>query len=216
MAKDKNTRLYLLLSWMVFTPWVSTLVLTQWIIGHEYVVNEFDVKLWTLFFMLSAITMGLAITPTTFIALVCGYFLGFESALYVVVSYQAASFIGYFLGRLANENFIEAITTKYAKAQEISHNIDRNQWKTVFLARLSPALPFGVMNIVLSVSGIRPMPFFVGGLLGMLPRTLFFLWVGAQAPRLITALESDQHFFLGICITLGILFIMFKVLKPKP
>ncbi len=206
----------MLMSWMTLMPWFSTFTLTYLALQYEELIRSFTSLHWMYFFALSVFSMGLAITPTTFISLVCGYFLGYYAVIPVVVSYQLASLVGYVLAQKMDNQTIDWVEKKFPKAAPIFANVESRQWLTTFLARVSPALPFGLMNVVLSVSGVRFGPFFLGGLLGMLPRTLFFIWLGAQAPILVEAVQTNDYFGLFIVLSVAGIFGLFYILRPKP
>lgn len=204
------------MGWMTAIPWVSTVVISYLALEHETWIRSFTLLPWVGFFFMSVFSMGLAITPTTFISLLCGYFLGIEAIVPVVVCYQFASLVGYGLAQTMDHQTLDWVKEKFPKSAPIFSNVERRQWMTTFLARISPALPFGLMNVVLAVSGVRLSPFFFGGLVGMLPRTVFFVWLGSQAPLLIEALQTkDQLMWFLLLSALGI-FGLYKLLKPKP
>jgi uncharacterized membrane protein YdjX (TVP38/TMEM64 family) len=201
--------------WMTIAPWISSIGLTFLAVFYEEPILLFGLGEWTLLFGITILTMGLAITPTTFISLLCGYFLGFESLVFVVICYQMASLIGFQLANVLDHDLIRLATAKFPKSEQIFDNVKRNQWLTTIMARISPALPFGLMNVVLSITGIRRLPFFVGGLIGMLPRTAFFLWLGSKASLLKEALQSSGNIGWSIAITLAVFYGFYLLLKPK-
>lgn len=200
---------------MTIVPWISTITITYVAIENEAWVEGFTTGSWTLFFIASIFSMGLAITPTTFISLLSGYFLGWHAILPVIFSYQFASMIGFMLAQKADVHTLEWVKEKFPKSSSIFLNVERRQWMTTFLARISPALPFGLMNVVLAVSGVRLRPFFLGGLVGMLPRTLFFIWLGSQASVLVEALQSEDHLTWFVILSALGIFALFKMLTAK-
>lgn len=203
------------MAWMTLMPWVSTLTLSYVAYEQEELIRTFTTVQWTYFFTLSVLSMGLAITPTTFISLVCGYFLGYNAIIPVILSYQLASLVGFGLAQKMDNHTIDWVRQKFPKSAPIFSNVANRQWLTTFLARISPALPFGLMNVVLAISGVKFGAFFIGGLLGMLPRTLFFIWLGAQAPALIEAVQTNDYLGLFIVLSVAGIFGLYKILKPK-
>jgi len=203
------------MTWMTVTPWVSTLAITYLAIEHQAFIRTFTALPWFGFFVVSVVSMGLAITPTTFVSLLSGYFLGFDAIIPIIISYQLASLLGFGLAQKMDNQTVIWIQKKFPKSAPIFANVERKQWMTTFLARISPALPFGLMNVVLSISGVKFSPFFFGGLIGMLPRTLFFIWLGSQAPLLLEALQTkDQLTWFVLLSAIG-LFGLYGMLKPK-
>lgn len=200
---------------MSVMPILSSLFISSYVLLHEEVLNSFQIVDWVVFYAVSVLTMAFAVTPTTFICLLSGFLIGFSSLIPIVVSYQAASAVGYFLSNNLSDRFIEMLQMKYPKGGVLLKNVSENQLSLTLLSRLSPALPFAIMNVVLSISGIRFRPFFLGGLIGMLPRTVFFIWVGIQASNLTEALDSKMNMILVIIISLAAIILMAYLLKRK-
>ncbi|MDW3208618.1 MAG: VTT domain-containing protein [Reichenbachiella sp.] len=213
---NNRSGMFMLMAWMTLMPWFSTVSLSYLALEHEELIRSFSLLQWLCFFTICIFSMGLAITPTTFISLVSGYFLGYHAIIPVVLSYQLASLVGYGLAQKLDNHTIDWVEERFPKSAPIFANVESRQWLTTFLARISPALPFGLMNVVLAVSGVRFGPFFLSGLLGMLPRTLFFIWLGAQAPMLVEAVQSNDYFGLFIVLSVAGIFGLFYILKPKP
>ncbi len=213
MGKANFNRFYFLVIWTGVVPLLSSASITLLIIKNEPIIAEFSFWQWGIFYLLSVFTMTLAITPTTFMALISGFFLGIDGIIPIVISYQLASLIGYYLAGKLDEGFLQFIQVKYPKSRRIIDNLHQNQLGLTFLSRLSPALPFAIMNVVLSVSGIRLLHFFWGGLIGMLPRTLLFVWVGLEASKLSDAMVGNENIYITIGISVLILFIIYKLLN---
>lgn len=198
--------------WMTVMPWLSTASLTLIAIKYESIIAGFAFQIWSVFFVASIFSMGLAITPTTFISLICGYFLGINAVIPVIISYQLASLLGYYLAKKVDEHTVDQVRQKYPASQSIFLNVKRKQWMTTFLARISPALPFGLMNVILAIAGVKPGPFFFGGLVGMLPRTLIFIALGSQAPVLVDAVQTNDYLVWLVLLSIVGLFALYRLL----
>jgi len=149
---------------------------------------------WVFSYSIIVLTMTFALTPTTVIALVSGYFLGFYAILPVVVSYSLASVAGYFISKPLGPNFQTVIRSSYPKIDSFVHQMmDKSPISFVIFGRISPVLPFAVMNVVLPLISIRFKPFFWGGLIGMLPRTLLAILTGKLAKDLLSLLKHPSN-----------------------
>lgn len=214
--EDKNhIKLYGLMLWMGIVPFLSSATITLLAINYEPTIANFEMWAWVFFYFTTIGTMALAITPTTFIALISGYFLGFNGLVPIIISYQLASLLGYNLAKKFDDSFIELLKNKYPSSKQMFENVNRNQVVLVLLSRLSPALPFAIMNVVLSISRISIINFFWGGLFGMLPRTIFFIWIGLKASELNEALEGNQNLYVSIGLSALIVYIIYRVLKRQ-
>ncbi|PIB36738.1 hypothetical protein BFP72_15680 [Reichenbachiella sp. 5M10] len=210
----QNKSIGILMLWMAIVPLSASVLSAYFLVGREEAMSEWTMVAWLLLYGLTAVTMAMAITPTTYVALLSGYFFGWESLVAVVVAYQCASVLGYGLAKLLNEGFVSNLVKVYPKAKGYMDNVSQKQWATTVLSRLSPALPFALMNVVLSSSGIRFVPFFFGGLFGMLPRTVLFVWVGSKAHELQDALYQDQGVLWSLLISLVVLYAIYRLLRP--
>lgn len=190
-----NRRSAALALWMAIVPLTVSSLITVYALQYEHLIASFDTTAWGLYFMGSCLTMALAFTPTTFIATLSGYFLGMASAPFVILAYIVASFLGYQLTHLVdNGHFIQTIKElpggKGEKALGFLEGVNQNQFGLIIMARISPVLPFALMNVMLPIAGVRLRAFLLAGTIGMLPRTLFFIWLGSQAQELRTLIEE--------------------------
>jgi uncharacterized membrane protein YdjX (TVP38/TMEM64 family) len=145
-----------------------------------------------LYFVVISITMSLALTPTTFVALVSGFYLGWQGFPGVVVSYGIASLIGYTLARLIDHGKMMSFLNRFEKTMYLMQELREQSWSLIFLTRISPVLPFALMNFVLSLLQVDKKRFFLASIVGMLPRTLFFFWIGTQASDIIKLLQDPD------------------------
>lgn len=203
------------IAWLTFAPLVFSSMLTIYVIAYEDWIGTFEWHEWTFVFGLVVVTMSLACTPTTFLAVVTGYFLGMTGTVWVVISYMSASLIGYFMGQKLAKGFLGDYIKENVKARRIIARASNKRLLVTVLSRLSPALPFALMNVVLSVAKIPIGTFLLGGLVGMLPRTLLFVWLGSQAEMLKSALERNEGVWPVILLT-ALVFIIFYWIMKNP
>ena len=145
-----------------------------------------------LYFTVVSCTMALALTPTTFVALVSGFYLYWEGFPGVVVSYGIAALIGYSLAQLIDHGKMMSFLNRFEKARILMQELRNQSWSLIFLTRISPVLPFALMNFVLSLLQVDKRKFFLASIVGMLPRTLFFFWIGTQASDIINLLQDPE------------------------
>lgn len=221
-----NRKTLFLFLWMALVPLTVSSVISFYAINYEPLVRSFESPTWLFLLLASCFTMGFALTPTTFIALLSGFFLGWKAAPYVVIAYTAASLIGYHLTHfIDNGTFLQTIKQlpgkKSSQIEQFFKGLQGNQFGIIVMARISPVLPFAIMNVVLPVAGVNLKNFLIAGTLGMLPRTLFFIWVGSQAQELRTLIEegntditSQLVFVVLLAISLiGLFYYGKKILK---
>jgi uncharacterized membrane protein YdjX (TVP38/TMEM64 family) len=159
------------------------------------------------YFGVVSFTMAFALTPTTYVALVTGFLLGWPSFPGVVVSYGLAAMLGYMVARIIDEGKLLAFLNRFEKTALVMEELRKQSWSLIILTRISPVLPFALMTFVLSVMKINRRKFLLASLIGMLPRTLFFFWVGTQAQSLITLLSDPDGGTGGQVLLVGLVVI---------
>jgi uncharacterized membrane protein YdjX (TVP38/TMEM64 family) len=106
---------------------------------------------------------------------------------------------------------------QFPKAEGVMAELRDQSWSLIILTRISPVLPFAFMTFVLSLVGVPRGRFLVASMAGMLPRTLFFFWVGTQAQDLLSLLQDPNagtsgKLLLGalVLVSLGGLYFLFN------
>lgn len=166
--------------------------------------------------------MALAITPTTFIALTCGYFLGIKCIPWLIISYTLASLIGFGIAKFIGNKALKSTISTLPKLQIIVNGLKEHEYVVIFLTRISPILPFAFINGVLGILDCNWKRFLIAGTLGMLPRTLLFIYIGSEVNNIVEmfkngkSMSSSQYVFYTLLIIsiLG-MFWLFKQISTK-
>lgn len=174
-------------------PLLSSSIITALLIQNQDFFQSLTLEQWLPFFALSTLTMAAAITPTTFIALVSGYFLGWQAAGFMIGSYLMASVLGYMFGQFLDGGRLLGSLCHQPKIRLLIEEIKKRDWVVMVLVRISPVLPFSLINLLLPATGLKFKVFVLAGFFGMLPRTLFSIWAGLQAQTLIQLLQNPEQ-----------------------
>ena len=174
-----------------------------------------------LYFAAVALTMALALTPTTFVAIVTGYFMGWAGLPGMVAAYALAAALGYELALHLDQGKLRGFLLNFPKADAVLRELQRQSWQLIVLTRLSPVLPFAFMTFVLAMVGVPRGRFLGASVLGMLPRSLFFYWLGTQAQDVLALLHdpsqgtSSKLLFIGLVMAslLGLYSLFNRALK---
>jgi uncharacterized membrane protein YdjX (TVP38/TMEM64 family) len=204
-SKNKSSLFTLLLT-MVLPLSFSSLALYG-IAQYQAEILQFCIVQWILFYGVTTLTMALALTPTTFVAIVSGYFLGWESLYGLVPSYLAASLLGYRLAQFIDRGKFMAHLQGNPKVSSMLSSMKKGEFWWIFFCRLSPALPFAMMNILLSFLHTGIGAFIGGSMVGMLPRTLLSVWLGLQAKDIIKILSGQEQAGHNQLVAIGLLVI---------
>jgi len=181
--------------------------------------------------LLGLLGCGLALLPTHVLSLLCGWAFGVPAGLTVaLLTATAASPIGYSVGRrLAGQGLsgggVEGgrsggagLAQRYPRAAAVCEAVARaSLWRAgvlVGLLRLSPVVPYGSTNVLAAVFGVPLRPFVWGTLVGLAPRVLAVVWVGAGLERLASGgALSPWLFGAGVLATVAALGLIGRVTK---
>lgn len=81
--------------------------------------------------------------------------------------------------------FRDILTKKFGRQLSIiNQNIERDGIWYLFTLRLLPLFPFSLVNLLMAVTTIRTLPFFIMSQLGMLPATILFVFAGQRLTKI--------------------------------
>lgn len=174
-------------------PLLMSSFIVYYILKNESVLAAFGWEQWLLLSIVFIATSIIALTPPTLLAMVYGYFLSFWALPYLFFLNMAAISLVYFITNKWLGDVLLQVINQNSKAQKIVNDIKSDELKVIFLAKLSPVLPFALTNFVFALSGARFRNIFLGGFFGMIPRTTLAVWVGMEASEIKTLLENPNQ-----------------------
>lgn len=128
--------------------------------------------------------------PTVIFALAAGALfslpMGFVVAL---VSSLAVSSGGFWAGRYLSRGWVIINATSNKKIQALDNLVAEKGWKIVLLLRLSAILPFTILNYGLGLSKISYKHFILASLIGMVPGTLVYVYLGSLAGKMVFEMD---------------------------
>ncbi len=220
LLKTNKRSIVLLLVLTILPSLVSFISL---IIVYNYAssLQAFLLPQWILFYLACSITMALALTPTTYIALLSGYFLGWASLMGLIPSYVVASLIGFFLAVKIDKGNLLNQLKENKKISSTTENLKKDEFWVIFFCRISPVLPFAMMNVFLSFMNVKLKNFILGSVLGMLPRTILSVWIGLTAGDIVDIVTKNNQpgistylmVFFMLVSAIGLYFIFVRAIK---
>lgn len=185
-----NKRLLAVMAATAMLPLTFFSVVILLILDNQWVFELSGSILFLILTAGSALFIGLALTPSIIAASLCGYFLGWAGLLAILISYPVAAVIGLLAGR-----FIISFTgiSPFREMQEYSKYLialSNREMILVIYSRLSPVMPFAMMNVFLATLPLHWSKYIAGSLIGMLPRTLIFFWTGMNADEIWAFIRS--------------------------
>jgi uncharacterized membrane protein YdjX (TVP38/TMEM64 family) len=94
----------------------------------------------------------------------------------------AGATAAFLLGRTFLRDWAHRKTSDSPRVRAIWRAVEREGFKVVLLLRLSPLVPFNVLNYALSLSNVRVGTYVAASALGMLPGTVLYVYLGSLAP----------------------------------
>jgi uncharacterized membrane protein YdjX (TVP38/TMEM64 family) len=139
-------------------------------------------------FALYVFVAACSIPLATVLSLAIGWYFGFWRGL-VLVSFASTSgaTIAFLLSRYL---FRDAVQRRFGARLERFHAaLEREGALYLFALRLTPAVPFFVINVVMGLTRLPVRTFWWVSQVGMLPATCIFIYTGASLPDLQTLAE---------------------------
>jgi uncharacterized membrane protein YdjX (TVP38/TMEM64 family) len=90
-----------------------------------------------------------------------------------------ASTLAFLLGRFAGRAWVQRRLEQHPRFAAVDAAMGEGGFKIVFLLRLSPIIPYSVLNYALGVTRVRLRDYFLASSLGMLPGTFLYVYLGS-------------------------------------
>ncbi|MEN2281502.1 VTT domain-containing protein [Algoriphagus sp. SE2] len=175
--------------WVTTMPFIgSTIFAVNYDLLNKYSLNGMaDYLTYTI---IGAFLMGLALLPTTLIALASGFFIGWVSLPFLILGYSLASVLGYGLGKVFNMELTEQLFKKNPKFHAEIESRREKEGSLVFFVRISPVVPFAISNFLFASLDVSLYKVLIFGIPGMLTRTVIAFTAGIIANSYLAAKES--------------------------
>ena len=164
-------------------------------------------------FALAYVAATVLFLPGSILTLGAGfaYGVGLGTAA-VVVAANLGALVAFVLGRTVARGWVAAKVQENARFAAIDHAVGREGLKIVLLTRLSPIFPFNLLNYAFGVTGVSAQDYVIGSLIGMLPGTLMYVYLGSLITN-VSELASGRasggsmqqlFYFAGLAATVGV------------
>lgn len=116
-----------------------------------------------------------------------GIFTFWKAFAVVVVGANLGALAAFLLTRTFLRERVALWATGNPKFAALDRAIGREGVKMVLLVRLSPVFPFTLLNYFLGLTTVRVSSYVLGNLIGMLPGTFLYVYIGATARDALSA-----------------------------
>jgi uncharacterized membrane protein YdjX (TVP38/TMEM64 family) len=154
-----------------------------------------------------AVMAGLGLLPTHIQALLGGLAFGLWRGTFAALAgiFGAATIAYLIAQRVAGERVVRLITEQPKWKAVYDALLGRGFWKTLLimtLVRLPPNSPFAITNLVLASTRVRWLPYAIGTVIGIAPRTAAAVWIGSQLADLDLKNARQTWFFVSGLVAL--------------
>lgn len=155
--------------------------------------------------------------PGSWLTLFAGFAFGqtWSGFAYTLACVSLGSTLGatcaFLVGRSLYRTTAETYVRNNTRFQRLDVGVRQRGFGIVFLSRLSPLLPFNLLNYAFGVSQVSLRDYILGSWLGMLPGTVMFLSLGSALGNLADVwterrpASAGQTWLLGLGVTASIL-----------
>ena len=144
------------------------------------------------FALITAGALALALLPSLVMAALAGALFGISGIIPAVGSYLLACTLAFEVVRRFLRPSVQAAILRSARARAVQEELQQVTLRVIILSRLSPTIPFALMNILLGVSPVSRSMYLWGSFLGMLPRTAAAVAIGAGAHAALATLSAGE------------------------
>jgi len=132
---------------------------------------------WLVFFG-AYVLAAVLLLPGSVLTLGAGVAFGFSIGLpLVVVSAAAASSAAFFVSRYLARDLVMRRFGHGRRFRAVDQAVAREGTKIVFMLRLSPVVPYNVLNYILGLTGIRFWNYLFASVAGSLPATILYVYI---------------------------------------
>lgn len=179
--------------WLIGLLVVAVVVLLRFLpVGELLVHLQSSIKNLGLFAPIAYVLLYVATTvlliPGSLLTIGAAGIFSFWKALAVVL---VGANIGALCAFLLTRTFLRERVALWAagnpKFAALDRAIGREGFKMVLLVRLSPVFPFALLNYLLGLTTVRTSSYVLANLIGMLPGTFLYVYIGATARDALSA-----------------------------
>lgn len=135
-----------------------------------------------LLFIAAYVVATVALLPGSVLTLAAGFAYGPVGGLLVASPASViAATIAFLLGRTWLRGWVKRQIATSPRARALDRVVGRDSFKVILLLRLSPVIPFNVLNYGLGISEATLGRYVVASFIGMLPGTWMYVYLGSLA-----------------------------------
>jgi len=130
--------------------------------------------------------------PDSLLTIAAGALFGLARGLALVsIGSMLGATAAFFLGRTLARDWVHRRAERWPKFRALDRAISRHGFWVVFLTRLSPIIPYGLLNYAYGITTVRVRDYLLASWIGMLPGTLLYVYAGTAAANLTEVISGQ-------------------------
>ncbi len=205
MAQTKNAKLVFIAA-IILAVGVAFLFLPvrQWFTQLQGHIENLG-PLGPIVFVLSYVVLTLFLIPGSALTLGAGAIFGlWRGAVIVIIGANLAALCSFLLARTFLRERVEQWAKGNPRFAALDRAIGREGFKMALLSRLSPIFPFTLLNYFLGLTKVRLGSYVLANLIGMLPGTFLYVYLGATARDALTGGSGLLVKAVGLAATIAV------------
>jgi uncharacterized membrane protein YdjX (TVP38/TMEM64 family) len=170
------------------------------------------------FFFISVMAV-ISLVPTSAVTIAAGVAFGLMGFPLVLVAATIGGACAFLIARHLATDQVKHLVEDLPRSKAIYNAVSDGGWKMVFLLRLSPIMPFSVLNYVLGATELRFWPFVSASFVGIIPAVALYVYLGALGEAVIVgeAIGTVRWLllFLGLAATLVAVFYIVRKARAE-
>ncbi|MGK0283077.1 MAG: putative membrane protein YdjX (TVP38/TMEM64 family) [Patiriisocius sp.] len=197
LSGKKISQLALLALLMAVIVWAWTRIpLNEWIEHFRFWILDLGL-LGVVVFIVAYSAFTIILAPVSLLTLSAGLAFGVWGFPLVIASATLAATLAFLFGRYALRDQVLRWINQDRKLLSLSKAVSAEGWRIVGLLRLSPLVPFGMQNYLLSITEIKLVPYVLASAIGMMPGTALYVYIGTLGQAVGRA-SAIQWWFIGV------------------
>ncbi len=176
--------------------------------------NDYPYESGIYYFFTSLILLSLSLPLALILGLLSGIiFEPLKAIIIVSFSSSIAATMGMLISRYFFRDFLKE---RYKNQYEIINNgFMTNGIYYLFALRMTPIFPYFLINLLVGLTSIKVLPYYLATQLGMLPMSIIIILIGKGVDEIILSDAKIDIEFLILLSLLGILPLFFKILFKR-
>jgi uncharacterized membrane protein YdjX (TVP38/TMEM64 family) len=183
----------------------SLLPLREW--GEQLISWIHGLGTWgPIAFFLVYILAVVSLVPASAVTLAAGLAFGFAGFPLALAAATIGAACAFLIARHVATGQVKRLVEELPRSKAVYKAVGGGGWRIVLLLRLSPVMPFSVLNYALGATELRFWPFLSATFVGIIPAVALYVYLGALGQAAISAQAGGTArrllLLLGLAATL--------------